>query len=152
MRSSANRSFDLPVREAIVRCVICLVIVLSGLVFYASKIDVEVPTIAPQRIAESPWRRTKDGWQRSDRWPGAASSNQPMEFLSGAAIGRGSLPHPLIVALLLLLPSLVSLLAFTARTTPPIAPVGRRRRWLPHDADAGGLAEGRSPVLDPNSR
>ena len=145
-------SIDPPVREVIVRSVICLLIVLSGLAYYSTKIDLELPMVAPRRVAESPWRRTKDGWQRSDRWPGAASSNQPMQLLGGFAISPASLPHPLIVALLLLLPSLLLLVAFSARTTPPIAPVARRRRWWPHGADAGGLAEDRSPVRDPNNR
>ena len=146
-RSVGNSGASIyPVREAIVRCVVCLMIVLCGLMVYAVQVDVELPGIAPQQAAVSPWRRTKDGWQRSDRWPGAVSLNQSMELLGGFAIGRASLPHPLIVALLLLLPSLLFLVAFSsapaasalpltssaaasARTTRSIALIDRRGRW-----------------------
>jgi hypothetical protein len=96
------------------RSAICLLLLLGGLMQFAAGIDVAIPSAAPTRVAESPWRRTKDGWQRADRWPGAARSTEPMEWLGLFAVGGpASFPHPLIVALLLLLTSLLFLLAFS---------------------------------------
>jgi hypothetical protein len=96
------------------RCAIGLLLFLGGLIWCAARIDVSESSFAPQRIVESPWRRTTDGWQRADRWPGATTSTESMGLLlSDFTLGRASLPHPAIVALLLLLPSLLFLLAFS---------------------------------------
>ena len=95
------------------RCVLCLLLFIGGLVWCATRIDVVGSTIPRQRVADSHWRRTKDGWQRADRWPGDPLLAEPLESLGGFAIPRASLPHPLTVALLLLLPSLLFLFAFS---------------------------------------
>ena len=122
------------------------------------RIDVDASTIPRQRVVDSDWRRTKDGWQRADQWPGEPLLAESMESLCGLAIPRASLPHPLIVALLMLLPSLLFLFAFSpvpeliARTTPPSARDGHRRRLWRHDVDAGRLAADRSPFRDPSSQ
>lgn len=118
-----NRRFDSSIREMAVRCVVCLMLLLSGLMCCAARIDVEGSSVGPARIAGSSWRRTKDGWQRSDRWLLGANSTSADALIPEGhlSLGRLSLPHPLIVALLLLLPSLFFLLAFAPVSTADLS-------------------------------
>jgi hypothetical protein len=105
------------------RCVACLMLLLGGIIWCAARIDPGESIGTPPRVVDSPWRRTKDGWQRADGWPGSALRVEPIESLGAFDIDRVSLPHPLIVGLMQLSASLFFLLAFApnAKIDPPAA-------------------------------
>lgn len=48
----------------------CLLLLLLGAVWCLTRVEVAIPR-PTQAALSSPWRRTRDGWQRSDRWAGA---------------------------------------------------------------------------------
>jgi len=106
--------------EAIMRPAVGLLLLLLGTLWIGARIDPGYSADANARIIESPWRRTKDGWQRTDDWPPSGLAAAPTAPSGTALRNLASLPNPLLVALLLLFSSLWFLFAFTPIQVSPL--------------------------------
>ncbi len=53
------------------RAAIALGVMLVAAMLLAVRLrtDVEMDPLMESAVIRSPWRRTSDGWERSDRWP-----------------------------------------------------------------------------------
>ena len=94
----------------------CLLLLLLGSLWGLARVEVATPFPA-QPAPTSPWRRTRDGWQRSDRWGGAHDLAIDLDTIdkppNGLPTPTIAPPHPLIWALLEALASAFVLVALS---------------------------------------
>jgi hypothetical protein len=81
-----------------------LFLLLVAAIWLASQIDPQPIPVDARAIIESPWRRTVNGWERSDQWlvwrhPSRRPASEPTNF-----------PHPVTLALLEMLGATLFLL------------------------------------------
>lgn len=107
------------------RYVGCLLLLLIAALWGLAHVEVDSPAAAAVPL-DSPWRRTRDGWERSDAWGnGRLSPDQAGDPAIGFDASR---PHPLLVALLEAMASILVLAAFSP------ARVADHGRTLPGDS------------------
>jgi hypothetical protein len=88
-----------------VRRVVWLLIAFGGILWMSDPLDAQPPDPVQSPIY-SPWRRTKNGWERSDFWALQRKLSQPPQSETFP------MPHPMVLTFFELLASSLVLLAF----------------------------------------